>query len=120
MGQSLPARRGDECQWSGGTRKREAEDSLHQERSALLLREGTSAHVVLSVKAKHLLGQQDPGGQAERDGGAPAWIVRKAIQQNSVCRLLYCHSCSFFLTDTIQRNVEFMLSDLAIIIIKLI
>lgn len=86
----------------GGTRKREAEDSLLQERSALLLREGTSAHVVLSVKAKHLLGPQHPGGQVERDPGgmwgAPARVVRKAIQQNSVCRLLYCHSCSFFST----------------------
>lgn len=50
-------------------------------------------------------------------------MVPKAIQQNSVCSLLYCHICSCFpsvLTDIIQRNAEFMLTDLTIIIIIII
>lgn len=56
--------------------------------------------MVLSVKAKHL-----PGAERSRwagvegpweEGGGLAGIVPKAIRQNSVCRLLYCHSCRFF------------------------
>lgn len=87
----------DNSRMEGGGQEMRAEDLSHQWRSGLLRKEGSSARVVLSVKAKQLAGPERQVSRCRGTlGGGPAGTVRKAIQQNSVCRLLYCHSCRFF------------------------
>lgn len=82
-----------------------------------------SACVVLSVKAKHLPGPEHPCGQVQRDpGGGGLWLgscikLYSRILCADFCTVTAADFFHLFATDTIQRNVEFMLSDLTIIII---
>lgn len=58
---------------------------------------GICFQVVLSVKAEWLLAPECLSAQAGRDCSEERTLIKfllcEAIQHNSMCRLLYCHSC---------------------------
>lgn len=82
--------------------------------------------MVLSVKAKHLPGPKHPGGQVKGTQGGDGLRLGLCIKPYS--RILCAAFCTvtsavFFpsvLTDIVQRNAEFMLTDLTVIIIIII